>query len=178
MPQVLIGGDARGAERIQRWLGAWGLKAERLGPGEHPAAVSRSRARAVLFACGAPTDLAELSHRPTATAPLILVGAQPAGSLDSLAWERVVEPGHSGEVLASVLRPCLDDATGVSCGAPGFRDFLNHEMRTPLTAAGMALQTLALHLESAGGPSLDLLDTALRNIRRLEQTVEWPPITW
>lgn len=173
MPQVLIGGDARGAERIQRWLGAWGLQAERLDLGEHPAAVSRSRARAVLFACGSPCDLTDPAGRPGQAAPLILVGSQPAGALDSLAWERVVEPGPSGEALASVLRPCLDDASGVSCGAPGFRDFLNHEMRTPLTAAGMALQTLALHLESAGGPSLDLVDTALRNIRRLEQTVEW-----
>ncbi len=56
---------------------------------------------------------------------------------------------------------------------PAFRDFLNHELRTPLTAAGTALQTLALQLERAGGPSLDLVDIALRNVRRLEQTVEW-----
>jgi len=173
MPQVLIGGDARGADRIQRWLAAWGLQAEQLACDEHPASVPRDRARAVLFACGSVIDLAEPDAVHGVTAPLILVGRQPAGALDTLAWDRVTDPGPGGECLAEALRPCLDSTPAAGCGNPGFRDFLNHELRTPLTAAGMALQTLALHLESAGGPSLDLVDTALRNIRRLEQTVEW-----
>jgi signal transduction histidine kinase len=55
----------------------------------------------------------------------------------------------------------------------GFQDLVNHELRTPLTAAGTALQTLARQLASAGGPSLELVDIALRNIRRLERTVDW-----
>jgi len=60
-------------------------------------------------------------------------------------------------------------------GAHGedFQDFVNHELRTPLTAAGTALQTLALHMERTGGRPHELLEIALRNLRRLEQTVDW-----
>ncbi len=173
MPRILIGGDAQGAARIQQWLDAWGLHAEPLGPDEHPAGVGRERARAVLYACGLAAPVAARIMAPRQAAPLILVGDQPAGHLDNLAWDRVSEPGPGGDNLALVLRPCLDAAATLGCDGAGFRDFLNHEMRTPLTAAGMALQTLALQLEQAGGPSLDLVDTALRNIKRLEQTVEW-----
>ncbi|MEZ4387348.1 MAG: hypothetical protein R3D98_07160 [Candidatus Krumholzibacteriia bacterium] len=173
MPRILIGGDASGVERIQQWLDGWGLRAEPLGREEHPAAVARERARAVLFACGTSATSGTLRTVSAQAAPLILVGTAPAGHLDSLAWDRVADPGPQGENLALVLRPCLDATVTLGCDGPSFRDFLNHELRTPLTAAGMALQTLALHLEQAGGPSLDLVDTALRNIRRLEQTVEW-----
>jgi hypothetical protein len=173
MTSILIGGDDRGCAQLERWLAAWGLSASRLGPDEHPAAVSASRARAVVYACSPDAvDSLPAVAAPTA-APLVLVGHGGAGELERLAWDRVTDPGPSGENLAVVLRPCLDASPAVGCGGPGFRDFLNHELRTPLTAAGMALQTLALHLESAGGPSLDLVDTALRNIQRLEQTVEW-----
>jgi signal transduction histidine kinase len=110
---------------------------------------------------------------PAATAPLLLVGETPGGPLDDLAWTQVPDPGPEGAALAAALRPCLEAAgRGGDVGA-GFRDFLNHEMRTPLTAAGTALQTLALHMERAGGPSLELVDVAMRNLRRLEQTVDW-----
>ncbi len=54
-----------------------------------------------------------------------------------------------------------------------FRDFVNHELRTPLTAAGTALQTLALQMERTGGRSRELVELALRNVRRLERSVEW-----
>jgi hypothetical protein len=173
MTQVLVGGDPRECARIRGWLEAWGLSATPLAAGEHPAGVPRERACAVLHA-GA---LRGPSPRPAVpaslAAPLILVGEVDDDALAPLAWERVARPGADGDALAAVLRPCLDAAVARGCRGPDFRDFLNHELRTPLTAAGMALQTLALQLEHAGGPSLDLVDTALRNIRRLEQTVEW-----
>jgi hypothetical protein len=173
MTRVLVGGDDRGCEQLWRWLEAWGLRARRLDPREHPATVSTERARAVVFAFGEQTSLPPAPAAAPAAAPLVVVGPGDAGELELLAWERVNDPGPAGERLAAALRPCLDTNAVMQRGGPAFRDFLNHELRTPLTAAGMALQTLALHLESAGGPSLDLLDTALRNIQRLEQTVEW-----
>lgn len=74
----------------------------------------------------------------------------------------------TGQLNTSVSERIAWDRVGL-----GFHDFLNHELRTPLTAAGTALQTLALHLERSGGPSRDLLEVALRNIRRLELAVEW-----
>lgn len=173
MSTVLIAGDAGGAARIRQWLDAWGLAAASLGPDEHPAQVARERAQAVLYACGGGAVGESCRTRVAQAVPLILVGSESAGALDDLAWDRVSDPGVDGDHLARVLRPCLDTSLTLGCDGAGFRDFLNHELRTPLTVAGMALQTLALHLEPAGGPSCDLLDTALRNIRRLEQTVEW-----
>lgn len=174
MTRILIGGDERGVVRIRQWLDAWGLEGALLDADDHPATISRERARAILFACGDRTGTAPAPAAVVAqAAPLILVGTQSAGALEVLAWDRVSDPGPAGDRLAEVLRPCLDTSLTLGCDGADFRDFLNHELRTPLTVAGMALQTLALHLEPAGGPSLDLLDTALRNIRRLEQAVEW-----
>jgi hypothetical protein len=84
-------------------------------------------------------------------------------------------------------RDALDDALAPACdrlhwfggdeatldGREDLRDFVNHELRTPLTAAGTALQTLALQLADSGGRPLELVDLALRNLRRLERTVDW-----
>ncbi|HOX25808.1 MAG TPA: hypothetical protein PLL30_10435 [Candidatus Krumholzibacteria bacterium] len=174
MVQFLIGGDERQGARLAGWLDLWGFQTARLDPCDHPACVPADRARAVLYACG--PDAPPLPQAPRASvavAPLVVVGTSPADDLGPSPWLRLPDPGPEGAALAAALRPCLDAATAAGNGTVGFRDFLNHELRTPLTAAGTALQTLALQMERAGGQSLELVDIALRNLRRLEQAVDW-----
>jgi hypothetical protein len=174
MTQILIGGDQNQGRQLHRWLQAWGLRAAALEPQQHPAGVPCERARAVLYACG--PDAPPLPDSPATAvmaAPLLLIGFAADQQLVEAAWSRIADPGPGGEILASALRPCLEACHGRELTKAGFRDFLNHELRTPLTAAGTALQTLALQVERAGGQSLDLIDIALRNIRRLERTVDW-----
>ena len=174
MTLILIGGDHNQGRQLASWLEAWGLRSAPLDPQDHPATVPTVRASAVIYVCGPDEPLLPLAADPgAAMAPLVLVGETRSSSLDDQAWTQVADPGPGGAILAAALRPCLEAAGGLSTDAAGFRDFLNHELRTPLTAAGTALQTLALQLERAGGQSLELVDIALRNIRRLEQTADW-----
>jgi len=173
MKQILIGGDETQGARLATLLETWGLRSAPLAPDEHPAAVPADLACAVLYATGPGAPLPPRPPRAvSAAAPLVVVGPTPASDLVESAWARLPDPGPGGAALAAALRPCLESSACLRPGF-GFRDFLNHELRTPLTAAGTALQTLALQLERAGGPSLDLVDIALRNIRRLERTIDW-----
>ena len=174
MTLILIGGDHNHGRQLAQWLEAWGLRSAPLDPRDHPAAVPTAQACAVIYAYGPDEpSLPHASDPGAAMAPLVLVGEVHGSSLDEQAWTLVADPGPGGATLAAALRPCLEAAAGPSADGAGFRDFLNHELRTPLTAAGTALQTLALQLERAGGQSLELVDIALRNIRRLEQTADW-----
>jgi signal transduction histidine kinase len=175
MLDILIGGDQAQVTRLTGWLTAWGLRTDSLPSGEHPALVPATRAAAVIYASG-PVDTAQLPPlmpAAVAVAPLLLIGQAPTMDLAAAAWMRVADPGPDGAALAAVLRPLLETAQTEGGGNQDFRDLVNHELRTPLTAAGTALQTLARQLERAGGPSLEMVDIALRNIRRLERTVDW-----
>lgn len=173
MQQILIGGDRSQEQRLRSWLAAWGLTAGRLPDDVHPAQVAAERAAAVIFACGAEDPrLPRRTPSPLTTAPLLLIGNAPPPDLRAAAWLRIADPGPTGANLAAALKPCLEAAASVAAGT-GFQDLVNHELRTPLTAAGTALQTLAMQLERAGGHTLELVDIALRNIRRLERTVDW-----
>lgn len=177
MQEILIGGDRALEARLLSWMAAWGLAAGRLPDGMHPARVPADRASAVVYACdsraAALTPEAALAGpMAQATAPLLLLGGNAPPDLLACAWLRVADPGPQGATLAAALKPCLEAVAG-SCAGTGFQDLVNHEMRTPLTAAGTALQTLAMQMVRVGGPALDLVDVALRNIRRLERTVDW-----
>jgi len=174
MAPILIGGDLDSGQQFAGWLRGWGLNSSRLAPETHPAAVPADQASAVIYACGPAAPPLPNDPGPTVgAAPLVLVGPAGAPALASRAWTSLSDPGPGGRRLAAALRPCLDADAVAATAPPGFRDFLNHELRTPLTAAGTALQTLALQLERSGGPSLALVDLALRNLRRLEETVDW-----
>lgn len=174
MVDILIGGEAAQIPRLSSWLAAWGLRAARLAADQHPAQVPADRAAAVIFASG--QQAAILPARASATAamaPLLLIGPTAAPELREAAWIRIADPGPEGSALAAALRPLLESVLIDSTDGTGFSDLVNHELRTPLTAAGTALQTLARQLDRAGGPSLELVDIALRNLRRLERTVDW-----
>jgi signal transduction histidine kinase len=174
MLDILIGGDANQIPRVTTWLATWGLRARQLRADQHPAQVAADRASAVIFASG--QQAAILPARVPATAamaPLLLIGPTASPELREAAWIRIADPGPEGTALAAALRPLLESVLIRSADGTAFSDLVNHELRTPLTAAGTALQTLARQLERAGGPPLEMVDIALRNLRRLERTVDW-----
>lgn len=177
MQKILIGGDRTQEPRLKSWLAAWGLPAGRLPDALHPAQVPVAHACAVIYACGSlqpllPRPIGTTQAMSPRTAPLILIGSSVSPDLRAQAWLRIADPGPRGAALAAALKPCFESMGGSGPGT-GFHDLVNHEMRTPLTAAGTALQTLAMQLARAGGPTLELVDVALRNVRRLERTVDW-----
>ena len=174
MMQVFVGGDRQRVGQLQGWLTGWGLQCADLPDGGRPDAVPAAHAAAVIWVHGpqAPA-LAAAPPVPAAAAscaPLLLVGDGAPAHLATAAWAALDDAGPDGAQLAAVLRPCLERSGQADLD---FHDFLSHELRTPLTAAGTALQMLALHMERAGGQSLELVDIALRNVRRLEQTIDW-----
>jgi signal transduction histidine kinase len=174
MLEILVGGEQTIAPQLVSWLAAWGLRPGPLPPDAHPAEVPAERACAVVYACGpTPAPLPRRSPAAAAVAPLLLIGTTPPEDLRDAAWIRVADPGPEGSTLAGALRPLLATTAARVIGSTDFRDLLSHELRTPLTAAGTALQTLAKQLERSGGPSLEMVDIALRNLRRLERTVDW-----
>jgi hypothetical protein len=174
MMQVIVGGDRQRVGQLQGWLAGWGLQCADLPADGRPDAVPAGRAAAVIWIHGpqapeVPAADARSSLDPAA-APMLLLGADAPAHLVAGAWAALDDAGPDGADLAAVLRPCLERSGQADAD---FHDFLNHELRTPLTAAGTALQMLALHMERAGGQSLELVDIALRNVRRLEQTIDW-----
>jgi len=56
-----------------------------------------------------------------------------------------------------------------------YREFVGHELRSPLTAIHTALAALAEDLGAGEGmrDAVRMLEIALRNTRRLEDTVNW-----
>lgn len=173
MLDILIGGDPGLTARVGTWLESWGLRPAVLPRGTHPASVPAGRAAAVIYAAGEGFHGLPERRSGCAVVPLLLVGQAPGAELRDAAWLRVADPGPDGAALAAALRPLLESSLAGAGEANHFRDLVNHELRTPLTAAGTALQMLARQLERAGGPSLDLVDLALRNLRRLERTLDW-----
>jgi hypothetical protein len=127
-------------------------------------------------------------------APLVLLGDHPGSILLTRgAWRTVKNSGPEGVDLKFALVASLDEAARRRGRAPeqnapdGFLDFLGHELRSPLTAVKTALEVLQGELgglgdgtnaslagiSSASGCGGDMLDIALRNIKRLHQTVDW-----
>ena len=54
-----------------------------------------------------------------------------------------------------------------------YREFLAHELRSPLAVVTAALEALADDAPAGNDDMRTLVDRALRNVRRLERTVEW-----
>jgi signal transduction histidine kinase len=127
-------------------------------------------------------------------APLVLLGDHPGSILLTRgAWRTVNSAGPDGVDLKFALAASLDEAARRRGCAPeqnapdGFLDFLGHELRSPLTAVKTALEVLQGELGGLGeepdaplagapgssGCGRDMLDIALRNIKRLHQTVDW-----
>ena len=118
-------------------------------------------------------------------APLILLGVSGSLLLARDAWQVLPQTNPDSTKLRLAIQACLEQVSlmrhGPSAGQDreDFLSFLGHEMRSPLTAAKTALEVLQGDLgginsqETSPDPNLKMLDIALRNVRRLHQTVEW-----
>jgi len=105
----------------------------------------------------------------------LVVAADPASG----GGFRLTEAGAQPETaLREALFACRDASVALRCDSadnhrgPHLRERLSHELRTPLTAIKTALEILA------GDTCLDddsqrMVDIALRNVDRLEDSVAW-----
>jgi hypothetical protein len=187
MIRILIDGDPPQIRQLEDWLDEWGMLALPLPRGAgHPAAQPRTVTDAVVVFWG--HSLLDPGVDPIAfaeeSAPLVLVGGDRApAALRNSAAALVSGAGPRGERLREALRYCLErDHPQLTAAPPPSREgyqaylqFFNHELRTPLTAAHMALETASRSLETCPhcAPSLELIDRALRNLQRLQRTVDW-----
>ena len=189
MIRILIDGDPPQIRQLEDWLAEWGMLALPLPRGAgHPAAQPRTVTDAVVVYWG--QSLLDPGVDPIAfaeeSAPLVLVGGDRApAALRNSAAALVSGPGGRGERLREALRYCLErehpplTATTplppARAGYQAYLQFFNHELRTPLTAAHMALEAASRSLEAVPmrSPSLELIDRALRNLQRLQRTVDW-----
>ncbi len=188
MIRILVDGDPPQIRQLEDWLGEWGMLALPLPRGAgHPAAQPRTVTDAVVVFWG--QSLLDPGIDPIAfaeeSAPLVLVGGDRApAALRNSAAALVSGPGARGERLREALRYCLErdhpplastPLPPARAGYQAYLQFFNHELRTPLTAAHMALEAASRSLESCPhcSPSLELLDRALRNLQRLQRTVDW-----
>jgi hypothetical protein len=188
MIRILVDGDPPQISQLEDWLGEWGMLALPLPRGAgHPAAQPRNVTDAVVVFWG--HSLLDPGIDPVAfaeeSAPLVLVGGDRApAALRNSAAALVSVPGARGERLQEALRYCLErdhpplaatPRPPARAGYQAYLQFFNHELRTPLTAAYMAMEAASRSLE--GCPrcvaSLELIDRALRNLQRLQRTVDW-----
>ena len=198
MSHVLLGGDERQVADLRFLLSKWGLTVGSLafvdaGPTifDCDAVVISGDAR-VLRDAGLGTLPDGSGGAVGPAAPLIFIngGGAPLDSLpeDWLVLGHLADGGgnlqaalQSAFAAARALRGEPADKVGPdgSSIADTYLHFLGHELRSPLTAIKTALEVLEGELGgldgdgSRPGPGLRMLNIALRNVRRLHQTVEW-----
>ncbi|MCK9995087.1 MAG: hypothetical protein KAH56_02270 [Candidatus Krumholzibacteria bacterium] len=187
MSHILFDGDIQRYPALRSLFWQWGFTVGRL-----PASV-QAGGRATVEDCDAIVHVAELSdpagydsgampdgaeaegEAAVEAAPLLVIGAGPV-AVES--WITIPDPGPGGSRLKVALQSCQERARMLR-GDPRsrheldqFRNFLGHELRSPLTAIKTALTVM----EAEGGHesgSHRMLRIAQRNLVRLAETVEW-----
>ena len=185
MAHILFDGDIRRHPALRSLLWQWGVTVGSL-PQEirSPDQVTVEDCDAVILLRGGPTpdrppqgampDGAE-TEGVAAAAPLLVIGQ---GSVPPDSWVVIPDPGPGGSRLKAALQSCQERARvlrgdrGSRRDLAQFRDFLGHELRSPLTAIKTALAALKVD-EAVADNTSGMLDIAQRNLGRLEQTVEW-----
>lgn len=120
-------------------------------------------------------DGAEPEGVAAEAAPLLVIGT---GPVTGRPWVTIPDPGPGGSRLRAALQSCQERARSLRGDPHGrqdqdqFRDFLNHELRSPLTAIKTALTALAAE-DGKEAASARMLDIAQRNLDRLTGTVQW-----
>ena len=187
MVHVLFNGDIRRSPALRSLFRQWGVTVGRLPASARAGGQTTvENCDAVVYMCGAgdPADFlsgampdgAEAEGvAAAAAAPLLVIGAGPVAATP---WITIPDPGPGGSRLKVALQSCLERARMLR-GDPHsrhdldqFRNFLGHELRSPLTAIKTALTVM--ETEDGHGPgSARMLKIALRNLIRLAETVEW-----
>ncbi len=128
---------------------------------------------------GAMPDGAETEGEfASAAAPLLVIGSWLANESLKTPWVTIPDPGPGGSHLRAALQSCQERSRMLR-GDPDvrhdrnqFRNFLGHELRSPLTAINTALTVLAAEKDQ-GSDSAKMLAIARRNLTRLTRTVDW-----
>jgi hypothetical protein len=185
MSHVLLCGSAPLLNEVHAHLSRWGMTVERLleapgGPG--PALLSSCDA--LVVACD---DCESMSWCPNqlakseSSAPMLLVGGGPGRrTCRQNCWVNIERISPEGRNLRQALETCLarsEQLRRKSEELNGYQDylqFLSHELKTPLTAAQTALQLLLGEADDVSDARRrEFLDIALRNLRRLGNTITW-----
>ena len=194
MAHVLLGGDLHGLETVRTHLLRWGMTVGSWSVEDGWPSLQECDALIVVApsAAGSRPQQDVSSRRPAAAppAPLLLLGEFPGSLLLTREAQRVVsKAGPEGAQLRAALDSCLreNESRRQASSAPvgedvtqGYLHFLGHELRSPLTAVKTALEVLQGELggldaaeQEDGDSRLKMLDIALRNIQRLNRTVDW-----
>jgi len=187
LPRVLLSGNPALVEQAQSWLLRWGHSVVRAAT--EPAflaAVSVRRVDAAVICCGGgglggvcPASL----PLPVDAAPLLLLGAGRGDCHRRTGYLEVMpHPGRGGRRLRRALHACVRQAELARRHLADVQvyheyiQFLGHETRTPLTSALAALEILAadgVEGDEAAARRAGFARLALRNLRRLGETLEW-----
>ena len=180
-------GDSTLAEQVQTWLLRWGHSVTHAASeAAFQTGGSLRRSDAIVVVCDGhgveglcPVALATREE----TAPVILVGraSRVCRHADS-SLDQVPDPGRGGRRLRRALGYCLQRGEltrrhlAELTGHHEYVQFLGHELRTPITSALAALEILAGEGTvgpEPGGREADFVRIALRNLKRLRETLEW-----
>lgn len=178
MPHALVTGDRQRCEQIRLRLEMLGLTVAVVDPaaavpasvGECDLLVHDSTARHAVVPRQAAGELPD--------APVVLLGDSRPGPWSCVAWEDLDGPAFAAAVRSCVHRAWeLRGASVPSSPSVRYREFLAHELRSPLAVVAAALEALDSGLidgsAASGDDARSVVDRALRNVRRLERTVEW-----
>lgn len=172
MPHVLMIGNGQPPGDMPPRLAAWGITvAVRAPMGLWSLPTIRDCDAVVWF--GPVRDLPADPPTDDHEAPLLLLAD---ADLHGRAWQVVSPREVGGARLRRALESCfartrsLRDDGVIDPLRERYRDFLGHELRSPLTAIRTALEEIA---EDPGADPLPMVRIALRNIRRLHRTLEW-----
>jgi len=184
---VLFDGDIQRHPALRSLFWQWGVTVGRLRTNVHRGGrATVEDCDAVVHMCGEadpvgfvssamPDGAAEEGVAAAEVAPLLVIGA---GPVVGTPWITIPDPGPGGSLLKAGLQSCQERARrlrGDFCSRHEqgqFRDFLGHELRSPLTAIKTALMALQTEGEDEPG-SGRMIRIALRNLVRLTDTVEW-----
>ena len=198
MSHVLLGGDEQQVTELRFLLLKWGVTVGQLPFADDvptvldcDAVVLRGKFDEYRDAClGAVPDGSGGAAGPAA--PLIFINSDgvPLAELPPQ-WLVLGDQDQHGAELRLALRSSLNQARDLRGEAAGlgvdsqhqesdsYLHFLGHELRSPLTAIKTSLEVLEGELggldrnDSPHRAELKMVDIALRNVRRLHQTVEW-----
>lgn len=170
MPHILLMGPGLPPDDLRQRLAAWGLTSARGGGADHRSRPTVADCDAVLWFGAPPAPTGDAGTEPAA--PIVVVGD---GDPHGLAWRVITPHKAAGDCLRRVLEVGFARTRALrECGVADplrdrYRDFLGHELRSPLTAIRTALEEIAARPADPG----PLPEIALRNVDRLHRVLEW-----
>jgi len=187
MAHILLNGQSPETDKVQSYLREWGLSFHRLAGEPWELTLETQSDYDVLIFCGVEQNGCDLSwpsseeEELVVAIPMILIGVRTL-PIDP-AWNDacfIDELGPDG----CLLKEALDTSLGQKqCWGHNndsrhvfhqYAQFLNHELRTPITATSTALEILVEELAKFGNERLlGFANIGLRNVRRLQRTMTW-----